>query len=203
MWAFKRHTVLVEILFDLIGACFGLDLIWREKRVFLFYPQPHINAQLFGATQWCQHCLCFWQKFLLLDELSKNQSSVIRSELRPKPEDCSVTIDNLTAKWNPVGIGMCLYSDTPQSVVGVRGCMFVHEWCRHVCRSIRVLCVCVFVGLSMGGYQRVAVRVLWVSVVVCLSRSGWWVGGGWQMCWACVYVCVGMCSCIQVLVEIK
>ena len=45
-----------------------------------------------------------------------------------------------------------------------------------------MLCVCVFVGLSMGGYQRVAVRVLWVSVVVCLSRGGWWVADVLGMC---------------------
>ena len=83
-----------------------------------------------------------------------------------------------------MGIGMCLYSDTHQSVVGVHGCMFVHERCQHVCWSIRVLCVCVVACLSMSGYQHVAVRVLWVCMVVCLSVS------------VCVVYVLGMCVCL-------
>ncbi|XP_076435453.1 ATP-binding cassette sub-family C member 4-like isoform X2 [Babylonia areolata] len=41
------------------------------------------------------------QNFLLLEELDQTQAAVEKSNLRPKPEDCGVVIDNLTAKWNP------------------------------------------------------------------------------------------------------
>ncbi|KAK7478989.1 hypothetical protein BaRGS_00029750 [Batillaria attramentaria] len=40
------------------------------------------------------------KKFLLLEELKKTTPAVTKSDLRPKPEDCRVTISNLIAKWN-------------------------------------------------------------------------------------------------------
>ena len=184
MWAFKHHTVLVEIQFDLIGACFGLDLIWRGQG-FSFFTHSHteMNSCLVQLSDASIVCLRFWQKFLLLDELSKNQSSVIRSELRPKPEDCSVTIDNLTAKWNPVGVGMCLYSDTHQSVVGVRGCTFIHVRVSECCVCVW-LYVCPLVGISVWLSEYCGCVWLYVCPWVCV----------WRMCWTCLCVYVQLYS---------
>lgn len=41
-----------------------------------------------------------FQELLLLDEM--HSEGLVKSQLRPKPDDCEITVTDITATWNKV-----------------------------------------------------------------------------------------------------